>query len=650
MNAKRVWFLFGLACVVLITYSGVSHHEFVQYDDGEYLFQNYWTSQGLTWEAVRHFLTTTTGGQYAPVTMISFLPWVSLFGMSAPAQIWVNVALHIANCLLVVWVLQKYTGSFWRPAAVAVLLALHPLHVESVAWATERKDVLFMFFGLLSLGFYADYAKKPGAVKFALALGFYVLSMLSKAMLMTMPVVLLLLDLWPLGRVQAEGVVLPALPGGETRMPWWKLGAEKLPFLGVGIAMFLVTKSATLMFDVSVLGWGARASLAINGYFDYLAALVWPAGLCGLYPIPKSFDTGVVAGKLAVLLAITGLCVWQWRRRPYLLVGWLWYGVTLLPVCGLTQGGAQARADRFVYWPFLGVYLALVWLAWEFLASRRPGKAEEGGAETVEGVRPQVAQAGLVGICAVGVVLAGLSWRQLEYWKNSETFFTRILDVTRDNNLARGLFVEYLMARGRTEEALPHLKQQLLNDPEDMNVLVSMANVMMQTGRNEEALELVQRALRVTKPSARSAAKAGLILFSLGQNQRAEEVVRKALALSPNDLDVLTYGGAVLVGTGHAEEGLGLMKRATEIAPGDLDVMVNLGSAYGNLGRYDEAERVFKSVVNLQPGGSRGYQQLGLLYLITGRNQEAAEVFRKGLAVAPGDVQLREGLRKAEGF
>ncbi len=673
MIPPRAWFLFALVALIAIAYSGVSTHEFVYLDDGAYLFQNGWTAQGLTWQSVWHHLTTTTGGQYMPVTMISYLPLVSLFGNTAPPQLWFNVFLHAANSLLLVWVINKYTDRFWPAACVALLFALHPIHVESVAWATERKDVLFMFFGLLTLGAYANYARTPSLPRYALTLALFTLSLLSKAMLVTMPALLILLDIWPLGRIPklwtpptpSTSLTSPSstqdtghrtqdsfpLPPNPLYLLW-----EKLPFALLCAAMAIITLKSTGgtggVASAEALPYDLRVGIAITGYIDYLGNLFWPVGLCGLYPIPQFIDKTDIAIRLGAIFAISGLCLWQFKKRPYLLIGWLWYLGTLAPVSGIMQAGNQSRADRFVYWPFLGIYIALIWLLWDLFSPKAPP-----GSTPVDPT-PSLATSHespatpplplLIAMALFAALLTTLSFIQVGYWKNSDVFFNRILAVTTKNPQAHSALAIYYVDKKRIPEAEQQLKLALQIQPSDASHMVSLAELAVQTGRLPLAMDYLQKVLTLPDKPGEAASNAAFLLLQLGQPQHALELAVRCLQNKPNSFIVQTNAGIIFVAAGQTEaqrqEGLRLLQSALESSPSDPGILTNLGSAYANLGRFAEAQALFVRAIESKPDDMRAYPLLAQLYIVTGHPQQARAVYQAGLAIDPKDPACLQGL------
>ncbi len=646
MNPSRAWFLLAISVAVILAYAcgGVSHHDFVYLDDNFYLFQNQWTTQGLTWDSLHHHFTHTTGGQYLPVTMISYLPLVWLFGMKAPPQIWFNVVVHTLNCLLIVWVLHKYTGRFWAAGIVAMLFALHPIHVESVAWATERKDVLYMFFGLLTLGTYADYARKPGFYRYALVLLFYTLSMLSKAMLVTLPALLLLLDVWPLKRISTS--LAQSIQDAQSRKLIFRLLGEKLPLLLIALLMSLITlKSTTGVPTLAQLPLGYRIGVAVTGYVDYLSALVWPSGLCALYPIPQTLNKSEIALKAGILIVITGACIWQWAKRPYLLIGWLWYVVTLAPVSGLLQAGNQARADRFTYWPFLGLYIALAWAVCDWATPVPDLNAQASN-------NRQSRKTTLLA-AALFCIAAALFWvtvSQVAHWSDSPTLFKRILQVTGHNPQIRTALGTYYLERKNLADAQHELQIAVEEKPDHLQALVPLAQTYAQTGQPQAALRILDHIALLPSESNPATSDAALLYLQLGEPQKAMNLIARCLSTLPNDPAVQNNAGIIYVWAGATPEqksrGLSLLESALEKSPQSPAVLTNLGAANFILGRYGEAQVLFLNAINTDPRYLRPYSLLGHLYEKTSSPALAVQIYKAGLAIDPTDAPCADALQR----
>jgi hypothetical protein len=488
--------MLGISALTVLVYLPAMTDEFCVFDDPSYVTGNPYVATGLSWANVKWALTQRHSAMWHPVTSISHMLDVQLFGMNARAQHAVNLLLHIVNSSLLFVVLWQLTGRFGRSAVAAALFALHPLHVESVAWISERKDMLSGLFFFLTLLAHTQYARKGGARRYLLVLLFFTLGMLSKAMLVTLPIVLLLLDYWPLDRL-------------KSRADWKRAVVEKLPMLPVILAIGLVTihmqQEANAFFPVTLPN---RIANAFVSYMRYIGAAFWPANLSIFYPHPGAWPAAVTIASVLGVFAIT-VVVWLARgRRPYLLVGWLLFLVMLLPVIGLIQVGVQSMADRYMYLPFIGVALAVVWFI----------------ADVLKAKQSQAVAALSIVICAM------LTWNQANYWRSNEALFTHALDVIGEsaymrNNLAaalwmhgrqaeaiaqrervvqlssnsaeahRALGMDYL-AVGRTKESLDQLEQALSIEPENALIYLNLAQYFETTGNIPNAIETLREGAR----------------------------------------------------------------------------------------------------------------------------------------------------------
>ena len=511
-GTRREGFIY--AALLLFTaavYWPVVHCRFLNLDDWIYVTANPYVQHGLTANGIAWAFRTTTSYNWHPITWLSHMLDCQLFGLNPAAHHLVNVVFHAANTLLLFHLLKRMTREVWPSAIVAALFALHPLHVESVAWIAERKDVLSTFFGLLTIWAYIQYArgradllvgqdarqraptgqvgpagivlKSPGAGWYVLALLFFALGLMSKPMLVTWPFVLLLLDYWPLERLRlskpedANTEATASKPSTFNLQPstFLRLVLEKLPFLVLSIASSVVTvyaqRAGGSVMDLNRMDFWARLDNALVSYVRYLAKAVWPQHLAAYYPIHVDWPYWQVLGSAALLAAITAPVLRQWRRRPYLAFGWLWFLGTLVPVIGLVQVGGQAMADRYMYIPSIGLFVMVVWGAKELAARLGISRMGTGG----------VAAAALAGVTVTAV--------QLRYWRNSETLFRHALDVTSNNMMAEFLLGDALIKERKAAEGLVHLERVVQLFPDYAPAQSKIADVLAMHGRIREAIE-----------------------------------------------------------------------------------------------------------------------------------------------------------------
>jgi protein O-mannosyl-transferase len=479
--APGLTWLIGLALCALVTviYWQVGGFGFVNLDDPRYLTQNAQVKAGLGWAGFAWAFSGYHVANWHPLTWLSHMLDVELFGLEAGPHHLVSVAFHAANAILLFLVLQAATGRAWRAAFVAALFAAHPLHVESVAWVSERKDVLSTLFWLLATWGWVAWVRRPSTARMATVVAVMAAGLLSKPMLVTLPATLLLLDLWPLRRLGDAPPTPAAL---------WPLVREKWPLWGLSVASSLVTVAAQAhggaVSTASSIPLGDRVGNALLSCGLYLVKTVWPAGLAAVYPHPslsaEGLSWGAVLASTAVLALITALVAWHWRLRPYLAVGWAWYLVTLLPVIGLLQVGLQGLADRYTYVPLIGIFVAVTW-----------GVADLAGSSRRR-------QSALAVVAAVLVVAFSVVARaQAAHWRDSFTLFSHALAVTDDNGLAwRNLGTAYQDAR-RPDLAVPALREAARLLPQDAMVWMNLAIALTTMGQLEEGDAMFQKALRM---------------------------------------------------------------------------------------------------------------------------------------------------------
>jgi tetratricopeptide (TPR) repeat protein len=536
-------------CLLLALLTGIVFREvrsfaFV-FDDEAFIRLNEHVLGGLRPEGLRWAFTTGFTANWHPVTWVSHMLDVQLFGVNAGAHHLVNLLLHVVTVVLLLLVLRRLTGTLWRSAFVAALFAVHPAHVESVAWVAERKDVLSALFWVLALGAYLRYARRPGRGRLALAASLFALGLMSKPMVVTFPLALLLLDWWPLGRLRLS-------PGRA--VPLRRLALEKVPFVLLAVATaavtFLTQQSSGAVGSSIVYRPAWRVAHALVSYAAYLGTAAWPLKLAFFYPYrPGPVPAAQLFGTGALLALLTLLAVTARARRPALLLGWGWFLVTLLPVIGLVQVGGQAMADRYLYLPLIGLGVAAAW-----------------GWDAGRGVRRAWAGALGLGSILVVIVFAAAAALQAEQWRTPESLFRHALAVTEENWVAN--------------EAL--------------------AVELNRQGRKAEAVGLLREAARIN-PSALQRAKLESAIADLGLKDQVHDY-RSQLAGRPATAQEYYRLGSGLVLIGEYTEALAAFERANGLAPGNPETLNDLGSALAIVGRWREAEAAFREALRLRPG------------------------------------------------
>jgi tetratricopeptide (TPR) repeat protein len=548
--------------LVFTVYAGVGGHAYLNLDDDVYVTRNPWVRNGLTWESARWAFTTVHEAYWIPLTWLSLMLDCSLFGMHAGAHLLENVALHALDSVLLFALLSTLTGTTWRSAWVAALFALHPAHVESVAWVSQRKDVLSALFWMLTTLAYVRYARRPSggrSLPIVLAFG---LGLLAKPMLVTLPVTLVLLDWWPLAR-RDRGFV--------------GLVLEKIPLLVLSAAASAVTLftqgSAGAVPALASIDLGARVANALTNYLLYLGTILWPWPLAVFYPLAPP-DPAFAATAAVLLVAVSAVALAAARRAPYLLVGWLWFLVTLLPVIGLVQVGGQQIADRYTYLPSIGIFVMAAWGAVDLLAARRgavAGLATAGGAT--------VAAAAL------------LSWHQVSYWRDSITLFTRAVAVTERNFLAHNNLGEALVAAGRADEAARHYIEAARIHPGYAPARNNVGLVLARQGRYAEAEQEFRAALARTPSSALIESNLATTRARLGDYTDAVAHYERSLALDPTNPVTHASLADSLVLLGRLDEAIRHQQEAVRLSIDPRKARAALARTLRRAGRTADAER-----------------------------------------------------------
>jgi tetratricopeptide (TPR) repeat protein len=623
-----------LFCGTLLLFARAVPHAFVNYDDPDYVTANPWVKAGLTWEGVQWAFTAGHASNWHPLTWLSHMVDVSLFGLNPHGHHATSVAWHAANAVLAFVAFRRLTGSVGASAWCAAWFAWHPLRAESVAWVAERKDVLSGFFWLLALWTYARYAEsrrvggEPGRARwigwYAATLGTTALGLMSKPMLVTLPCVLLLLDYWPLRRA----------PWPSTRADWaaWgRLAVEKVPFSALAAlsayVTYLVQKGGGAV--TAALSLGQRLENAVVAVARYLGKFVVPADLAVLYPHPGDWPRAAVLGSAALVLAVT-VAAWRGRRsRPWLTMGWLWFLGTLVPVIGLVQVGLQSMADRYTYLPILGVQAAVVYGLAEVWERWRPGPATRFAAGAAA--------------AAVLAVLAAATWRQIGVWENSFTLFDRALAVTRNNYLAHNNRGIWLGDQGRSEEAAEDYRRSLAIRPDYPEANNNLGRLLVQQGRAVEAVPLLRRALAGKPDSADVRNNLANALSDAGQVDEAIGLYEEILRRDPRQVNALNGLGVALAMKGRPEEARAKLTEAVRVDPANAGAHGNLGNVYSMLERHAEAAVHYREALRRQPD-AHTYAMLASALARLGRRDEAVQALREALRLRPNDAQTKAWL------
>lgn len=567
----------ALCVATLAVYWQTSHYGFIAYDDDQYVYANPHVRAGLTAGGVAWAWTTFFYANWHPLTWMSLMLDFQLFGGQAGGFHLMNVALHMAGAVLLLLALARMTGCPWRSAVVAGIFALHPLHVESVAWVTERKDVLSVALAMLSLLLYAWYAERPGPARYLWVALAYALSLAAKPMLVTFPFVLLLLDFWPLGRFRWPLLWPPLRP----------LLLEKIPLLMMAVVSsvltFIAQRSYGAVATLSNFPLPIRLANSSIAYMTYLWKALWPVNLGVLYPAERP-DPGVALISAILLVAATAAALLTIRRRPYLTVGWLWYLGTLVPVIGLVQVGVQSNADRYTYLPLVGFSIAVVWLIADAVRSR-----------------PVMRQAAAAGAAVILLLLAAGARAQAAYWSDSRTLFERTLQVTRRNYIILNNLGVTIAGEGRHAEAIQDYREALAINPDYAEARANLGHELLAMGKMDEAYPALVEALRLKPDAAVAQGDLGVLLAARGDFEEARRHLQESLRLAPASAEMQSDFCWVLERLGRLDEALAHCDEALRLQPDSIGGHFNRGTALAAKGKNAEAEAEFARVLAADP-------------------------------------------------
>jgi tetratricopeptide (TPR) repeat protein len=644
--ATRLDLLLSIALIAgtLAVYAQVIGFEFVTWDDPLFVTSNAQVQRGLTADGFVYALSAPIATMWHPLTILSHMLDVELYGLDPAGHHLTSVALHILNTLLLFWTLQSMTDAPWRCAFVAAVFAVHPLHVESVAWVAERKDVLSIAFGLLSIRAYVAYAKRGGSSRYALVIVLFAFALLAKPMLVTLPFLLLLLDYWPLGRhttagggatLEAQGEAAGA-PGDPRRRSAVQLLVEKLPLLCLSavasIATFTAHRGAGTLEDGARVSMTLRAANAVVSYVRYIGKAIWPVDLAPLYPHPNlpggtPWTPWQILGAIT-LLALLTLSVILARRR-YAVVGWLWYLGVLVPVLGLVQVGQHAMADRYTYLSLVGLLIIVAWSGAE-LASRRPG------------LRPLIAAIG------VGVVVASMASarQQARVWRDSLTLYEHALALAPAAPLMRNNLGTLLNAQGRVDEAIHHYRWALRVNPEYASAHNNLANALRARGETDEAVRHYRRAVEIEPRLATAHNGLGQVLQGQGELDQAIDHFRRALEVAPEAAELHNNLGVALAMQRELGSAVAHFEEAIELEPRHAHAHSNLANVLVLQGNLEHAVQQYRVALEISPDSVQVHRNAGRTLHALGRYDEAITHYRKALELDP-DASARASVEAA---
>jgi tetratricopeptide (TPR) repeat protein len=613
-----------LVVLLLIAATGAAYwqtreNDFVGFDDQRYITANGMVKGGLSLEGLKWALADYRTDYWHPLTWVSHMADVSLFGLWAGGHHLVSLLIHILNTLLLFGLLRYATGRVWPAALVAALFAVHPLHVESVAWAAERKDVLSTFFLFLALWAYMYYVRRPGWMRYAAVVGLYALGLLSKPMLVTMPLVLFLVDYWPLGRFDIRGLRIT-----PKTTSLWVLVLEKVPLAAMALAVSVPTiigqQTVGAMSKLANYGLMPRMANAVLSYWRYIGKMFWPTDLTVLYSFPVRTNWLLAVLALLGLVGVTVAAVRLGGERRYVLSGWLWYLISLVPVIGLVQVGPQPYADRYTYVPLTGLFIILAWGLEGFVAKRR-----------------SLAVPVAVGATVLLAAACAITWKTVGHWKNTRALATRAVSVTRDNYVMHVLLASSYLEEGDYDSAETSLLKALRAGPRaSMPFSLSLfGRLRYEQGRYDEAVKYCDATIAIDANFTDAWLFSGAALAETGDFTESEKRLRRAIELSPRRAQAHAALGRLMGETGRLEEGIALYNKALALDPMLEDVQFNLGVLYRRIGDFRSAALSYGRSIELKPT-PEAWDGLGDCLVALGNIPRAEHAYRESLRLDPG--------------
>lgn len=609
-----------LAALTIAVYGQTTSFDFVNYDDGDYVFANANIQRGFGFQSLAWAMTTgNVSSNWHPLTLFSHMLDWRLFGSWAGGHHLISLVFHIANTLLLFFVLRKMTHVVWESAFVAAVFALHPLHVQSVAWISERKDVLSAFFWMLTLWAYAGYAQGPGWRTYTWVLVFFIFGLLSKPMVVTLPFVLLLLDFWPLQRLRPNASPKTVVALIREKIPLFLLSAAS------AILTIHVQQKGGAVKSLDVAPLADRISNALISYINYIHKTLYPVNLAAFYPYPDTFPWWKVAAASVILAGITYFSVRIRNRAPYILVGWLWFLGALVPVIGLVQVGVQSMADRYMYLPMIGLSLSAAWGFSTFFANKRYNPS----------------WLSIPTLFAIGV-LSAISWVQAGYWRDSLALWNHAIDVTKNNYLAHYNLGGAIDKIGKTEQAIDHYQQSLAINPLQPEVYMSLGNALIKQKKDHEAQLNFQKAVRLAPENDQAQYNLGTFLLKQGNWQDALPYLEKSVRLKPDSEQAQFNLAKALFQKKDLASALTHAQQAIQLNPEHEKARLLAGAICFEQGDIKGAKAHFEAVLAINPKSSEALHYTGAIFLKQNQIGQALASFKKALALDPKNEESRK--------
>ncbi len=642
----------ALAILTVITFWQLKDCGFINFDDNRYVYENAYVQSGLNWNSIGQAFSFSSelmekSGHWHPVTWLSLMLDYQIFGLNPSGYHLINLLFHVLNTTLLFLILRRMTKTLWPSAFVAALFAIHPLHVESVAWIVERKDVLSTFFFMLTMGVYSYYVESPGFRRYFFVLLFFILGLMAKPMLVTLPFVLLLLDYWPLGRFQETKLdhrvhteafnsetsekqkkkskkkqaikeILKIKKPADPEYKWsliYPLLWEKVPFFVLSILLSVVyisPQKGGAAAPIDMIPLFIRIGNAFISYTAYIGKMIWPSNLAVLYPYPRLLVPWQVLGSISLLIAITLVVIRRVKRSPYLAMGWLWYIGTLVPVIGIVQAGVQAMADRYTYIPLIGLFIMVAWGVPDLLKKWN--------------YRKEI----LLTISILSILCLSIkTWTQVGYWQNNFTLYDHTLKVTDNNWLAynnRGVAYNGI---GNYRQAIEDLNRAIEIKPDYEQAYNSRGVAYNGIGNYRQAIEDLNRAIEIKPDYEQAYNSRGVAYNTLGNYRQAIVDLNRAIEIKPNSADAYNNRGIAYKSLGNYNQAINDYGRAIEIKPNSADAYNNRGNAYNGLGNYKQAIEDYGKAIEIKPNYLEAYFNRGLDYLTHGDNISGCRDARK---------------------
>ena len=618
MNQKHKYFIVIFLIVAsLIAYSRILSNDFINLDDPLHITQNDHIKSGIHLQNIKWAFTSIVNAHWFPLTLISHMLDWSLFGSDASGHHMVSLLLHIGAAIFLFLFLNKTTNNIWPSAFAAAFFALHPLRVEAVAWAADRKDVLSMFFGMASLYAYSFYVENNRCSRYIFCLILFIFGLMSKPIILTLPFLMILLDYWPLKRCPMDLLS----PFKNRRQIFGKLLREKVPFIFFTIVSCIITFRAQdkshLVASLRNLSFDTRVQNMFISYVSYLEKTFWPFDFAVYYSYERSFPLGNVLISCIILIGITMTVIYVMKKMPFLFVGWFWYLGTLVPVIGLVQIADIARADRYTYLPSVGIVMMITWgipfLFYHKVISKKI-----------------LFTAGI----AVLTILSILTWQQCRYWKNSIELYNHTLKVTKNTYFIRHLLGRALAEKGNTKEAIDQYDEAIKLKPKNANAYQARGNAYEKLGQYQQAFAEYNKAVRL-EPNDKTYNSRGLAYYKLGQYREALADHNEAIRLNPDVADAYQARGNAYEKLGQYQQALADYNEAIRLNPDVADVYSNRGTIYFKLGQYQQALVDYNKAIIMKPKSADAYNNRGLAYGKLGQYQQAVDDFNQATSLKP---------------